>query len=136
MKSSAEGRFSLPPQEQEEYVLIVEHARGFRIVTAEQFSKSRELTVQEWGRVEGKTHLGDDRPEKDMNMRLEYVDFGALNDFQIQADQGFAKLDEEGSFIFDRLLPGDVRIIDPQGGAQGQYAEVRSGQTTMIEPGY
>jgi protocatechuate 3,4-dioxygenase beta subunit len=104
-----DGRFTLRPQgDNEKSLLVVLHDAGFAEITSDELTKSEQITLTGWGRLEGQVLVGDKpdanryvsfssrRPQKQLGgQRNGYFGYGYT-----------ATTDAEGRFSFDRVVPG------------------------------
>jgi thiol-disulfide isomerase/thioredoxin len=139
VESDAEGRFSFPA-EADPYVIAVIHDAGYAETSKEAFEKNPEITVQAWGRVEGTLRIGfapgSDQPvllsyERPWDPQTPRVSF----QYQLTTDKA-------GSFAFERVVPGAVRVYRGikkgdlgMAYSHGVYADVVPGQTVHAQVG-
>jgi RNA polymerase sigma factor (sigma-70 family) len=108
VKTGADGRFNLPPQEPP-YTILVLHDRGFAQQTiAVRLSPTPDLTIQPWGRIEGTLRIGK-HPWPDQALSLDYQRPGDPPK-AIPWWGGQATTDVSGRFTFERVLPGTVLV--------------------------
>ncbi len=110
VKTDAEGRFQLPTETSVAAVLVV-HDSGVRELAYSDFKKSPELTLQGWGRVEGRV-LWKDKPGVDEPVTLgtHRDDYGYPG---MVASYASGRSDADGQFTFDKLLPGLAQLSRP-----------------------
>ena len=104
VKTDENGIFQLLPSDDESYRIIVIHADGFAEVTRAEFEKSRRINLQAWGRIEGRSLVGD---KPDANRKIGFVPKLPLGDGLRSRDYRYsAKTDDAGQFMIERVLPG------------------------------
>jgi len=135
VKTGADGRFSLPSQD-ESFVLAVVHEAGFAQVTSEQFNAQPEIFLQPWGSVEGTLWRGAVRGA---GQRVFLISLGAGNVHFIQNNQVIT--DENGFFSFKRVAAEAVTIsygVETYDGRANTYSKritVIAGETSYVELG-
>ena len=142
VKSDAEGRFELPTEPEPAAVLIV-HESGVRELAYDEFQKSPEVTLQRWGRIEGRV-LWKDKPGagEPLTLSVHRDEYGYPG---MVASYAKTQSDAEGRFVFDRVLPGHVQLsrpiqispTDPSAGAWNfdgliQHVQVKPGDPTEV----
>lgn len=107
VETGPDGQFAFPAQT-EPYTLVVLHEKGYAQVTAEELNASSQVTLQPWGRVEGKVLLGS-RPGANETVHLildRPMETGAP---RIYHDcSGIA--DKDGHFVIEHVPPGRGRV--------------------------
>jgi beta-lactamase regulating signal transducer with metallopeptidase domain len=142
-KTDGEGRFQLPTEPSPAAVLIV-HESGVRELAYDEFQKTPEITLQPWGRIEGRV-LWKDKPgaNEPLSLIVHRDEYGYPG---VIASYAKAQSDADGRFVFDQVLPGRVQIsrpmrasaTDPNAGAMNfdglvQHVQVKAGEaTTMV----
>jgi len=135
VKTGADGRFSLPLQD-ESFVLAVVHEAGFAQVTDEQFTAGPEIFLQPWGSVEGTLWLGTVRGAG-RRVILQSVEQGGTKIIQY----GQAITDANGFFVFKRVAAEAVTIaygVETSDGKVNTYSRqvtVQAGETFYVELG-
>jgi hypothetical protein len=141
IKTDAEGRFKLPTEPGPAAVLVV-HDAGVKELAYDQFRRSPEVTLDRWGRVEGRV-LWKDRPSANDEVTLsshrdEYGYPGMI------ASSATAQTDKQGRFTFERALPGKTQISRPMKSATANgvtqvildtqfiHAVVKAGEPTHV----
>jgi hypothetical protein len=140
--TGADGRFSLPPQESD-YKLVVVADQGFAVVDKSALAASPEITVEPWGRLEGKLRMGA-RPGSQEKITLHYPhdprEGGVWLDYN-------GRTDADGRFVIERLVPGAVRVGRevllaefPDGAITSSSThtvavEIKPGETARVEIG-
>jgi len=109
VKTGVDGRFAFPAQEPP-YTIVVLHDRGFAEKTNRDAGvpPPADLTVRLWGRIEGTLRIGR-RPGTGQTLNLAYERLGDTPS-TIPWWSGKATTDDEGRFVFERVMPGDVTI--------------------------
>jgi len=128
-KTDAEGKFHLDPIGKDEYTLLVAEEQGYLYIHSTDFPKDGVFVLQPYGRIEGTYYKGS-RPVVNHTIGLDYPSYHFEN-MKNLAVRHNVKTDENGQFVFDKLIHGTARIlIDPY-----KYVEVKSGQTHEIHIG-
>ncbi|MCC7203840.1 MAG: carboxypeptidase regulatory-like domain-containing protein [Phycisphaeraceae bacterium] len=107
LKTGSDGSFELPEQVGP-YQLVVVHDAGFLAVTPEQLAVSQELTLQAWGKIEGRAMIGD-RPAANADIRAYPVTLYDGDEPQVYFTQQ-ATTDGEGNFVMERTTPGEWQV--------------------------
>ncbi len=111
-QTDARGHFSLAPAVDPQGLIVI-HDEGFAQVAASEVSTGLNLTLQPWGRLEGKLVL-DSRPAANeqiiaANQVARYTEdgrrFGFLS-FRLETTTG-----ADGKFAFDKVPPGQCSIF-------------------------
>jgi hypothetical protein len=141
-RSGADGRFNLAVAGQPRSV-VVRSDRGYRQVLWQDFARTRDVTVEPWGRIEGVLRSGKDPlPGKTVVL----MRFGTGDDWDrwhVNHD-AIARTDAAGRFTFPRVAPGDTWVgLRSQTRSPGDaarvsrttYAGVQPGQTRTVQIG-
>ena len=128
-ETDAGGHFELPPQTGD-YYLVTAGPAGFGLVTQADFTNSRTLTVQPWGRVEG-TLLNRGRPMAGKELYYFIGDGSEQRNLWMKTP---VAVDEAGHFSFPTVPAGALRIElkQPLGARSWSYLEL---QTVDVKPG-
>ena len=141
--TDAEGRFSLarePDPDGKYFAVIVVHPDLYAEVGRQDFEASSTITAKPWGRVEGVVYNGG-KPAAGAAIGY-FAD--RLGNFDIPHiyDSGKTRTDDEGRFVLERVLAGDVRVAREfavsnfsRPSSNGALVEVRSGDTARVEIG-
>ncbi len=110
VKSDADGRFKLPTEFEPAVVLVI-HDTGVRELAYDDFRKSPEIKLDRWGRIEGRVLWGD-KPGKgeEVTLSIHRDEYGYPG---MIASHDSAETDEDGRFVFDKVLPGRAQISRP-----------------------
>ncbi len=138
VQTGADGRFSFTPQK-ERFVLLVLHEDGFARVEQEEAVK--EIRLGPWARVEGTALIGN-KPAAEKRVSLNLGGFPPSGTTRIRYDYQ-ATTDDRGHFAFEKVVPGDGRVIRLVVADQGQLksmipahtvkATFVAGETTRVE---
>jgi RNA polymerase sigma factor (sigma-70 family) len=109
VKTGIDGRFAFPAQEPP-YTIVVLHDRGFaeQTIRKAEVPPPADLTVRPWGRIEGTLRIGG-RPGTGQTLNLGYKQQGDTP-ATIPWWSGKVTTDDEGRFVFERVMPGEVTI--------------------------
>jgi peroxiredoxin len=107
VETNQDGRFSFPAQT-ENYLIVVLHDDGYAEVSMEELTASSIVTLQSWGRVEGKLLIGK-VPGVNENMHIWFDTPYERNAPRIFHDYR-AITDNNGHFVFERVPPGEGRV--------------------------
>ena len=106
--TGADGRFTLPPPDGP-FRLVALHGRGYAEATGKEVNESHGLTLGRWGRVEGRLRVGGKAISHETvvaSLDGERIDLPG-----IQLDnESRAETNEQGQFVIERVVPGEVRI--------------------------
>jgi RNA polymerase sigma factor (sigma-70 family) len=111
-ETDAAGKFSLPAASNPQGIIVI-HDQGYAEVSLSDLAATGRVTLQPWGRVEGKLIL-DSRPAGNervvaYNHVARYDDTGRRFKFVSYAME--AKTDGEGRFSFDKVPPGQCKVF-------------------------
>ncbi|MHC4166337.1 MAG: carboxypeptidase regulatory-like domain-containing protein [Planctomycetota bacterium] len=126
-RTTAEGRFSFPP-EPDPFLLVVADNTGYARVTREEIARSGQIQLRRWARIEGRLfQVG--KPVVGHRIRLSPVRVGNSTAPHFFA-QYYSTTNEEGEFIFERVAPGPVSLSPDLG--PWEQSELTSAQTVPI----
>jgi hypothetical protein len=139
VETKEDGKFSFPVQT-DVYAIVVLHNEGYLEATDTELAESADLTLQPWATVTGKILIGKN-PAANETVRLGFdrpIDRSApriYHDYR-------AVTDSNGTFVFDRVPPGEatisrsIRISDRMTRySHSTSVEVEAGQTASITIG-
>jgi len=132
-KTRKDGRFTLP-QEIQTAAVVVAHPLGVAVVSYSKFHKSREITLQSWGRIDGQVLWGN-KPGAGETVTL--IAHGGQPDknfdpmFMVSAFQE-AVADKEGRFVFEFVPPGRAQISRNNSPPPSQHLDVLAGSSTKF----
>ena len=107
-RTGDDGRFRVYTETDPASAMLVVHESGVYELPTSEFQKHPEITLEQWGRIEGVV-LWQNQPGVNEAIRLgAYRDEYGYPDMIGQSAQ--ATSDVEGRFIFDRVLPGTVQL--------------------------
>lgn len=108
VKADEGGRFRLPTETDPVSAVLVVHESGVRELSMDEFRKQTDITLQRWGRIDGRL-VWKDRPGKDESISLiiSRDDYGYP--CMIQSYAG-ARTDAKGCFVFEKVMPGMAQI--------------------------
>lgn len=106
--TGADGRFSFWPQ-LDKYLVVVVHNEGCAEATDEELAAEPNIVLEPWGHVEGVLRIGG-RALVGQSVGLEYCTDYQPNMPRVGTHYNNAYADANGSFAWDRLVPGKVRI--------------------------
>ncbi len=139
-KTTAQGRFSFPP-EPDPFLLVVAHDAGYAQVTQDEIANSGQICLQAWARIEGKLLQGGE-PAVGHRIRISPVRVGNSTAPHFFA-QYYSTTNEEGEFVFERVAPGPVSLSPDLGpweqskltSAQHVPLVAKPGQTARLSLG-
>ena len=130
VKTDAEGRYSIKPRERP-FGVVVRHESGFARVRPSELSRSADVKLQPWSRIEG-TYREGDRPAADEDLKV-IIDMKSAESTDYEFASYKAKTDAEGRFEVERVVPGFAVVFTP---TVGPYSfEVQPGETARITLG-
>ena len=135
-----DGRLQIQPQD-DGFLLIVAHDRGFAQTTSEELAAKAEITLTAWARLEGEVRHGA-KPVPGAKLDV----FSAGSDGMRWAFLNFrdqTETDADGKFVFPKLKPGrcQVRRLPAsqdqvaRPSPNGQVVELEAGQTFHLALG-
>ncbi len=144
VKTDGQGRFRIlrePDPAGKVWAVVVVHPELFAEVDQAAFEKNSTIIARPWGRVEGFARTGA-RPATGAAIRYR-SDRIANRDIPYVQDSGHTKADARGRFVFERVMPGDVRVAFEferrasglQASTNGTLAEVQSGEVAHVKLG-
>jgi hypothetical protein len=95
--ADTDGRFVLPYETDSSAMVTIVHESGQRRIPYAEFQRQPEVTLPEWGRVEGRILWGD-KPGANQKVML--------------GDRE-SRTDKDGRFVFERVAPGRLEILQP-----------------------
>jgi beta-lactamase regulating signal transducer with metallopeptidase domain/peroxiredoxin/protocatechuate 3,4-dioxygenase beta subunit len=142
-KTDDQGRFNLtrePDPSGQYFSVVVVHPEYYAEVSRAAFESDPTIVARPWGRVEGVARVGA-RPVAGASIQY-FADRLGNRDVPYVSDRGETKTDEQGRFVLDHVVPGDVRLsrkfgegTDMKGWSNGVLVEVKAGETTRAEIG-
>jgi hypothetical protein len=103
------GRVSIPPQDGA-YQLVITHPSGFAYVKSTETSNPETIKLTPWAKVEGVFRVG---PKPTSGARL-HINTSAIESYGDDVPRIYTQHDTtteaDGSFVFERVLPGEGRI--------------------------
>lgn len=140
VESSDDGTFAVDPLQSAKALVAVQEQGGVGFSTMDEFRASGRITLEPWGRVEGRLQVGRN-PGADEIVSLEpLIREGVLS---LISFRNMAITDNEGRFSFERVPPGEYRLIrvlrlSTLGGEQRSTLDpvvVRPGTTAEVRVG-
>ena len=142
-KTDATGRFSLgrePDPAGKNFGIVVIHPDFYALVDRSAFETNATINAEPWGRIEGVAY------ERGKPAAAASIRYHADRVFNPQMpgviDTGESKADGQGKFVFERVVPGDVRVARNFGEgsrvrawSNGELFVVRPGETVRAEVG-
>ena len=130
VETDDEGRYTIQPRERP-FGVVVRNESGFARVWPSELSRSADVTLQPWGRIEG-TYRAGDQPAANVDVNIS-IDMTTAASTDYEYGSYKAKTDAEGRFEVDRVVPGFATAFTP---TVGPYSfEVRSGESARITIG-
>lgn len=129
-KTDAEGKFHFDPIAADKYSILAIEEQGYLYVHSTDFPKNGMFVLQPYGRIEGTYYKGRN-PVANETIRIDYP-YYHFYDMKNLAVQYGTQTNEDGEFIFDKLIHGTARIysVDPY-----KHVEVKAGQTHELHIG-
>jgi biopolymer transport protein ExbD len=126
--ADADGRFQLPEENEETAAVLIVHEAGVRELALSEFKRSPEVTLQPWGRLEGRVLWGDTPgSEHPVSLTIHRDTYGYPG---VIAQYEKTKSAADGTFVFERVLPGQAQLSCPIAADSN-----RSGVTEINLPG-
>jgi beta-lactamase regulating signal transducer with metallopeptidase domain/protocatechuate 3,4-dioxygenase beta subunit/peroxiredoxin len=128
--TDAQGRYALKPRERP-FGVFVRHERGYGRLSPAELSRSGDLTLRPWSRIEGVYKVGD-RPGADAWVS---VSIDATTPESTAWTNEFYRrtTDAEGRFVVERAVPGFAVAYTPTVGPVS--FEVRPGEASRLALG-
>ena len=142
-KTDASGRFSLrrePDPAGRYFAVVVVHPEFYAEVGRAAFEANPTIEAKPWGRIEGVARIGS---KSAAGASIRYFDDRLGNsDVPYVSDSGQTKSDDQGRFVLERVVPGDVRVSrgfgegrELKGWSNGILLDVKPGETARAELG-
>ncbi len=133
------GRFTLPTEIDPTAVVLILHGDGVYEKPYAEWRKAPDVTLEPWGRIHGKVQWGDKvgAGEK-VDLIINRGDQYGYPDIIAQYDETTAN--EDGSFVFERVLPGlaqlscPIEVANKEGGTLTVYGEGRVTHAEISAP--
>ena len=143
VKTDASGRFTLgrkPDPAGRYFAVVVVHPAFYAEVGRAPFEADPTIRAKPWGRVEGVARVGGKAAS---GAAIRYFGDRLGNaDVPYVMDSGNAQADDQGRFVLDHVVPGEVRVSrqfvqgkEPTGWSNGVLVDVKPGETTRAEIG-
>ncbi len=144
VKTGPDGRFAFVPPG-DKFLLVTLGNAGFADASSAEFAKSGKLTLQPWGRIEGRVMIGR-KPGAGQEVSFQPTRpdrGGGIYVF----DYGYTtRTDEQGRFAFDRAIPGPGTVsrvvVTSFPGGSSQHSpcwqepvEVKAGEAVSVTIG-
>lgn len=141
--TDADGQFTLPPLDDDRFLLFALDDSGFAKATPDQFAASSEIHLQPWGRIEGRVLEGD---QPGAGRQIAFYPRDASQQGPVRWSYSYnAPTDAKGRFELDRVVtgPGTVALVvmtESAGGARGSYGwqtlvDIKPGEITPVTIG-
>ncbi len=134
-KTDAQGRFHLGPVAQEKYSLLVLEETGYLYIHSPDFPEDGRFALQPYATIVG-TYFKGSKPVANKRISINYPRYHQVARGNGVWEMGlafdyFVQTDNEGQFVFDKLIHGTARIlIEPT-----KYVELNAGETKEIQLG-
>lgn len=129
-----DGRFVLPQLVPSVRVAAIHPELGFGETTLEGLSQTGRITLQPWGRLEGRLRIGE-APGTNQIVRLLAA---APADSEIRFDLENLQTTtdaSDGYFVFTNLPPGKRTLVRGTSGSAAMEVQIVSGRTTHVSGG-
>jgi len=141
VQTDEQGRFKFDPSLEARTVLAA-HERGFAQVPVDKVAAGGKVVLEPWGRVKGIVKVGQPRPNRWVALNSVNYRYGE-DGHQFPALQLWLRADpkEDGSFVFEKVPPGDRKLYvqykfsDGPGRiplSHGTYVCVKPGETAEV----
>ena len=129
VKTDAEGRFQLPAETDPTAAVLMVHDSGVREMALTELKPDMEVTLQPWGRLEGRVQWGRvPGTNRSVSLSAHRDNYGYPG---VIAQYEKTTTDADGRFTIERVLPGLVQLSSPTPAAPGS----KSGITEINLPG-
>lgn len=110
VKTGDGGRFTLPTELEPAAVLVI-HDSGVREMPYEVFRNSPEFTLEPWGTINGRVLWGDQAgAQEEVALSIHRDEYGYPG---MIASYASVETGPDGSFFFEKVLPGRAQISRP-----------------------
>ncbi len=117
LKTDANGQFRLPPENDPTAAILIVHESGVREMALAEFKKSPDVVLQPWGRIEGRAQWGNvTGTNRNVSLSIHRDTYGYPG---VIAQYEKTTTGADGSFIFERVLPGLVQLSCPTPATSG-----------------
>lgn len=133
IRAGSDGHFTLPNVEGATGLLAV-HDDGFGFVPLEKLTRSPQVQLEAWGRIEGVLHVGQRLGTNEVVVLESGNNFADATQLMLDVQDFQARTDEQGRFIMTFVPPGERRIarLIPVGAGRQQHS---AATTVVVNPG-
>ncbi|MCK4283159.1 MAG: hypothetical protein KAX44_02495, partial [Candidatus Brocadiae bacterium] len=121
------------------YLIVVRHGYGYAEVTPRQLAASPEITVQPWGKVEGRLLIGRaPGAHEPIRMECDLARSPVDRETPTVLRNNWSMTDAEGRFVFGMVAPGEWRIyqaIKVHGDRNGSMWARTQDVSVVVAPG-
>jgi hypothetical protein len=122
VRADAQGRFQLPSESDPTAAVLIVHESGVRELALADFKQKPELAIQPWGRIEGKVQWGNIvDSNRTVTLSIHRDTYGYPG---VIAQSGKTTTAGDGTFIFERVLPGAAQISCPIAATPGNQSGI------------
>ena len=127
------GRFTLPNEPDPTAVVLILHGDGVFVQRFAEWKKATDVVLERWGRINGSVRWGGDKIGAGEKVDLSiFGDAYGYPDIIVQSDATVAN--EEGHFVFERVLPGRAQLSCPIEvvGGKVSTSDSKDGKPTIV----
>ncbi len=135
-RTDASGRFRLtrePDPAGRYFAVVVVHPEYYAEADRAAFEADPTIRANPWGRIEGVARAGS-QPAAGAVVRSNSDRLGT-DDVPSLFDNAESTTDDQGRFVLERVVPGDVRVVRGSGDATSILVQVKHGETARAELG-
>ena len=122
VQADAQGRFQLPPESDPTAAVLIVHESGVRELALADFKQQPELALQPWGRIEGKVQWGTMvDSNRTVTLSIHRDTYGYPG---VIVQSGKTTSAGDGTFLFERVLPGLAQISCPLAATPGNQSGI------------
>ena len=125
--TDAEGKFNVPPQLEDNYLLVAATDTGFAKVEGKALEANPVVTLQQWGRIEGVKRKGK-RAAKGDSLGVKFERLYEPGKPHIMIND-YASVGADGRFTLERVPPGTMHLYQRKfmpGGNGWSHLELQS----------
>ena len=130
------GKLQLPPENDPSAAVLICHEDGVLDISLRELRGTHEVKLKPWGKIEGRVQWGKIvRANRRVTLSADHGDAYGYPGIVAQYEE--TKADQNGAFVFDRIIPGMSQVscpIQAKGDKESGITEINlSGQLTHAD---